>query len=205
LNLSQEHNIELAQARIYIPRNSLYQTAYSHFQLHPDGSKDTYGPHYEILSADIPAKKNFTLTLPLDSVPERLRDQAVAVRIDHRGRMNSEGGRRMGSELHVRSRNYGTYSLAVDTVPPVIYPINIREGKNMQNLTRIYLKASDGLSGIASFSGRINGEWQITTYDAKRAAFYIPLEHAPKGTNHFEFEVKDGVGNINSYTATFIR
>ncbi len=46
------------------------------------------------------------------------------------------------------ARTFGDYYIKVDTVPPVIHPLNIRDGVNMAKMQRIALKIGDNMSGI---------------------------------------------------------
>ena len=94
----------------------------------------------------------------------------------------------------------------VDTIHPVIRPVNISPGKNVSRQNTIRIKISDNLSGIKSYRGTINGKWILMDFDAKNQLLtYAFDDRIHPGKNEFILTVKDYVGNETVYKASLIK
>lgn len=139
---------------------------------------------------------------PDSSLPEHL--HAKALLVDARG--SSIGGTYRDGLVVAQTRNFGSFHVRVDTVAPRIQAVNIAEGRNMANQSRINFKISDDLSGIASFNAYINGEWALMEYDPKTRSLWHVLDPGmAKGRHRLRLEVRDGKGNESVYEASFVR
>ena len=78
-------------------------------------------------------------------------------------------------------RTFGDYFIKVDTNPPFIHPLNIREGVNMVKMQRIALKIGDNMSGVKTYSGKIDGQWVLMEWDYKTRV----LSYKFDGQRHF--------------------
>ena len=108
--------------------------------------------------------------------------------------------------MSARIREFGDFTIAVDTEKPVIRPLNISNNKVVKNQSSIRLSISDNLSGIESYRGTLNGKWILMDYDAKnRSLIYLFDEHIKQGKNLFVLTVTDATGNVSRYEATIIR
>jgi murein DD-endopeptidase MepM/ murein hydrolase activator NlpD len=104
------------------------------------------------------------------------------------------------------ARAFGDYYIRIDTVPPVITPINIRNGSNMKLLRAIKLRMSDNLSGIKSYAGKIDGKWVLVVWDYKtKVLSYTFDDSIAAGKHTFEFTVTDAKNNVNTFKAEFNR
>ncbi|MCX6284634.1 MAG: M23 family peptidase, partial [Bacteroidetes bacterium] len=155
---------------------------------------------------DTPLHVNCSLSVKPTNLPKELMDKAVIVAIESGHRFYSKGGVWEKGFLKTQIRDFGDYSIAVDTESPVIRPVNVKTGKNLRGQGSIMLKISDNLSGIKSWRGTMNGKWILMDYDAKNNLLtYFIDEHMAKGKNNFLLVVTDGVGNKSSYEASLIR
>ena len=117
-----------------------------------------------------------------------------------------EGGTYDNGYLKANARTFGDYYIRVDTVPPVIHPLNIRDGANMAKMQRIALKISDNMSGIKSYSGKIDGKWVLIEWDYKtRVLSYKFDQDISSGKHIFDFTVTDNKDNISQFSAYFYR
>jgi hypothetical protein len=102
----------------------------------------------------------------------------------------------VNGRIEFDTREFGSFALLRDTIPPTIKPVSINSGN-------VSFKIRDNLSGIASFKATINGEWLLMHHDAKSASIWserfdktVPLKGA------FELEVVDNAGNKQVYKIT---
>jgi murein DD-endopeptidase MepM/ murein hydrolase activator NlpD len=118
----------------------------------------------------------------------------------------SIGGVYEDGYVKAKARSFGDYYIKLDTVAPVITPINIRNGSNMQALRAIKLRMRDNLSGIKSYTGKIDGKWVLVEWDYKtKVLSYTFDDSIAPGKHTFEFTVSDLKNNVSTFTAEFNR
>lgn len=101
---------------------------------------------------------------------------------------------------------FGNYEVRIDTVPPVITPINIHNGADLSKAKGIFLKMSDNMSGCREFSGKIDNKWVLVEHDYKsKILSYTFGAEIGSGKHSFEFTVTDYKDNTTTYTAEFYR
>jgi hypothetical protein len=111
-----------------------------------------------------------------------------------------------GGWVKGKIRGFGDYDIRLDTVPPNIAPVNIHNGSNLAKLKTIALRASDNLSGIKNYSGKIDGKWVLVEHDYKSKMFiYTFAPDMATGKHKFEFTVTDNKNNVSQFTADFYR
>lgn len=104
------------------------------------------------------------------------------------------GGSFTNGRIHFNVREFGTYTLAYDTVPPSIKPIIL-------NSASVSFKIKDNLSGIDRYEATINGKWLLLYLDGKSGTLRserldktIPLK------GQLSLTVTDRAGNKETFT-----
>ena len=191
---------------IDVPMMALYEDMEFTYSKKP-APKNCYGPMYVIGNIDVPLQKNFTLHVNENPVPERYQDKALFVSIDSKGGMTSAGGGIKDGKMTLTSRSFGTYSIAVDTIAPIIKPINISPNKDLSTYNTFSVKISDNLSGIKEYRGEIDGRWILMEYETKKESLTYRFDNdkVAKGKHVFSLRVSDNEGNEKRYEASFIR
>lgn len=189
--------------QMMIPENALYDDLHFSYSqgAKPDGGYSlVQHVHHNLMP---PLFNSYELRIkPDSSLPEHLYSKALLV--DARG--NSAGGSYKDGYVVTRTRNFGSYHVRVDTVPPRIQAVNITNGKNLAGQSRINFRISDDLSGIATFNAYINDEWALMEYDPKTRSLWHSLDSSiPKGTHRFRLVVIDGKDNESVFEANFVR
>jgi hypothetical protein len=147
-----------------------------------------------------------TLSLKAEKLPARLASRAVIVSVEPGNKFISRGGTYENGWITTRIRDFGNYTVAVDTVPPVIRAVNIFPNKNIKKQSTIMVKVSDNLSGIKAYRGTLNGKWILMDYDEKnRLLTYRFDERMKPGKNMFHLTVTDAAGNSSQYQAALAR
>ncbi|MCX6285907.1 MAG: M23 family metallopeptidase [Bacteroidetes bacterium] len=188
-----------------IPKDALYEDLDFEYYAEPQVA-GTYARLHRIHNGDTPLHVNCSLAIKPGNLPKELMDKAVIVAVEPGHRFYAKGGVWEKGFLKTQIRDFGDYSIAVDTEPPVIRPVNVKTGKNLNGQGSIMLKITDNLAGIKSYRGTMNGKWILMDYDAKNNLLtYLIDEHMPKGKNNFLLVVTDGVGNQSRYDAVFLR
>ena len=170
-------------------------------------AKGTIGPVYIIGDENIPLQKNFTLSIKNPSIPVGFKDKTLFVIVDENDNLSAMGGEYFNGEMKLKSRYFGKYSLAIDTIAPKIKTVNISANKDMSTYNTFSLKISDELSGIDKYRGTIDGQWILMEYDAKTESLTYRFDNnrIAKGKHHFSLFVSDEMGNESRYEVDFIR
>jgi murein DD-endopeptidase MepM/ murein hydrolase activator NlpD len=156
-----------------------------------------------------PLHKACTLTV-YAAVPEALQKRALLVLVNKNGGYSPAGGTWTGKGVTAEIKELGTYTVAVDTVPPVVRPSNFdlkgATAVSLSGLTRISFTMGDNLSGIASYRATIDGKWVLLEYEPKRKTIWHTFdERTGKGSHKLVLTVTDKVGNSTVYEKTFMR
>ncbi len=137
----------------------------------------------------LPPHKPYTLSLRAAEQPH-----TVVVRLDG-GKMNAYKTTYKDGCYTARVRDFGQFTLAIDSVAPIVRPLNFSEGKALKSST-LKIKIGDELSGIETYRCELNGEWVLAEYDAKTAMLVIDAGRKLKsGRNTLKAIVTDGADN----------
>ncbi len=183
---------------------------YDSFEFRLDSAKQvakTFSPVYRIHNKYTPVQDYITLSLKPVNLPENLRAKALVVKINNDGKgFTSAGGSWESGYVTTKTREFGDYSIAVDTIPPKIEPIQPELYIKLAGQKKVKFAITDELSGIASYKGTINGKWILMEYDPKNnLLIYIIDDRLPAGRSTFLLEVRDGKNNRAIFAATFIK
>lgn len=197
---NQETTYSTPNMSIRIPKGVLYNDL--HFR-YSEGGKSTYSAVHKVHTPLIPLHSSYDLSIKVDStMPAQLRNCAVI--IDGRGVY--QGGTYENGFIKAKPRIFGNFRVTVDTIPPAIRSLNLRDGMSVAGLSKFSFKISDNLSGIRSFNAMIDGQWVVMEYDPKRALTWYTLDKGlAKGKHHFQYVVTDMKGNSRTFNATFYK
>jgi hypothetical protein len=189
------------------PEGAFYRTF--RFSYNKTGSiKGSFGGVHHVHDKYTPIQSAVTMGIMPAGLPARLRDKALVVKVDEGSNAFSSVGGTWESDDYVRTavREFGNYTVAVDTIPPVITPVDPSSHKALAGRTTVKFTIKDSLSGIKSYRGTLNGKWILMDYDAKNDLLvYFIEEHMKTGSNEFRLEVTDMKGNSKLYQATMVR
>ena len=191
--------------RVVIPANALYDDIRftCTVSAQPEG---LYSKAYKIYDPATPLHKAMTVEITADSLPARLSEKALVVQIEPSGRRSSAGGTYRDGVVSANLSVFGEFAIGVDTVPPRITSLNIKNGANMRGVNGIRFKIKDDFSGVNTYNGWIDGNWALFEYDAKNDLLYYNFDakRLTKNTLHtLELKVTDSKGNIAEYMAQF--
>ncbi|MFZ5941995.1 MAG: M23 family metallopeptidase [Bacteroidota bacterium] len=169
--------------------------------------KGYYSDWYSVHRREEALHNPMLLKIKAEGLPEELYQRALIVEKDAKNRIVAIGGEREGAFIAVKVSHFGKFAVAIDTLAPVINPVNITAGKNMQQDHSIRFTISDELSGIDSYRGYIDNQWALFAYDAKNSllVYKFDPDRLTKGKAHeLELYVSDQKGNTSLFHSTFI-
>lgn len=199
INADHATSITKGKFSIYIPANSLYEDTY--LNIKNDG--DTLIFHEDI----VPIHKNISITADVSAYNDADKDKLYLGRLNYRGQPYYNTTTRDGDKITAKSRTFGTYVIAADTIPPKIKPANFSEGKWISNENFLNIKITDDLSGISSYRATINGKFILMEYDYKKDVLTYNFNDNVNldSENNLKLIVTDNVGNSATFEAKFFR
>lgn len=189
------------KVKVHIDPGNLYDDIDFTFKVLPKRI-GAFSATYSIHNRFTPVHDSYDLWIKPDSTIGKYVDKAVIVSTD--GAMG--GGTYQDGYIKAQPHTFGDFFIKLDTVPPVIVPINIKNGANMSAAKGIFLRMSDNLSGIRSYTGKIDGKWVLMEWDFKTKILgYSFNADIAAGKHIFELTVTDSKNNSKYFTATFTR
>jgi len=188
-----------------LPAEALYEDLDFFFSASPS-VHGSYAPVYHLHNDEVPIHIACTLSINAKDVPKKYLNKALIVALNDAGRFIGKPTKVDGEMLKTQIRDFGEYTVAIDTTPPVIRPVNVSPNKNVSKQQNLTLKISDNLSGIQSYRGTLNGKWILMDFDAKSGHIIYAFDDRIKpGKNVFRLVVRDGEGNETVYQANITR
>lgn len=144
----------------------------------------------------LPPHKAFRISLALpEGGDTSLRPRMVVVRTNGK-RTWALPTKRRGQWLEAHSNAFGEFGIALDTVPPTIRSVNVKEGMSCKAQTELQVRVSDDLSGVGTYNCYVNGEWTLATFHGPKGLLAVRPGAALKaGDNKVMFVVTDMAGN----------
>ncbi len=195
----QGNSITKGKFSIYIPNESLYENTY----LDITASVDTLKLHQDIA----PLHKNMTITFDASNYTKEDMGKLYIGKSNYNKPPIYYTTYRNGTKLSAKTRTFGTYVLARDTINPTIDALNFQDGKWISKNETLQLKIEDHESGVSTYRATINGKFILTEYDYKKDVLVYDFDDniISETENNLKVIVVDNVGNSTTFEATFFR
>ncbi|MCK0157220.1 M23 family metallopeptidase [Cellulophaga sp. F20128] len=193
------NNYNLGIAKVYFPANTFYED----FYIDLEEGADTVKIH----NNRVAAHRNFTITFDVSKYSAEEQKQLFIARLNDRLAPSHSTTYKRENTFTTRTKNLGTYTLAKDTIAPVITPKNFKQKQWLTNYQYLSLKIVDDLSGINTYNAYLNGEWILMSYEYKTNTLTYDFDDKilDKKECNLKVIVTDNVGNSTTYESTFYR
>ncbi len=182
-------NLFTQEANIHFPRGSLFDTLYLQTSYWQDELKEVFDIGEDV----VPLRRNIAVSLkPKRQYPNKNKTHVYS--ISNNGNYNFEGGTWENRNIKFNTRNFGSFTLLVDTIPPTV---NVRRISKEE----ISFIIKDELSGIYSYEAHLNGAWLLMHYDYKRNLIWSDrLDRKNPLVGDLNIKVLDQAGNEYIYS-----
>ena len=198
----RENEFSTETVKVVLPKGTLYNDFNLVYKTRPKPASGAYSEIHQIHNNLTPLHVGFDLWIKADASLGDLKEKAVIVSTGGA----SQGGTFDNGYIKASPRNFGSFYIAVDTLPPTVVPVNISEGKNMAGIPKMTFKIRDNLSGIKSFNGYIDGNWALMEFDTKTATLWHSFDsRTAAGKHQLKLVVEDMKGNIKTYSVNFYK
>jgi len=206
-NYQESNTFTTDGIEISLPAGALYDDLYFDYTA-SDPKPGSFSPLHEVHHADVPVHLFYRLAIEAKNLPENLRNRATIAQYLGNNSYTSLGGTWEGERLVTRTRNFGSFCIMVDTVKPVVRPMNFSTAAELKSLNTFKFTARDDFSGIQGYRGEIDGKWILLEYDQKNKL--LEYQFDPKriktGMQHvMTIKVTDQLGNTSLYKISFFR
>jgi len=198
INLFENNNISF-----YLPQNCLYDSMrfmYSEINSTPDF------PVYQLHNTSVPLQCYFPVTIKaVRSLPAKMIMHRFANgRHDYKKAEPVFNGREQGW-YRAGFREFGSFQLMIDTIPPTITPIGFKDGMNAGKLKQIVFAVKDNTEEIRNFTATLDGNWLRFSNDKGSRFIYVFDEMCTPGKHELKIMAEDQVGNVKEKIYKFTR
>ncbi len=183
----------IGQLALTIPANALYEN--THVNVSSTPSTDYFSNLFNIGDPETPLAKPYQVEIPLTNDFHNNKRQYCLVRLNGTHK-SAVGGKYQNGKIIAKLNRFGRYAVTTDTEPPTITHVNT-------TATTLTFKISDSLSGIESFSGKIDGTWIVMELDGKTSTLTGKIDRTlfpPTKKYPFSLTVTDDCGNKKIFT-----
>ena len=187
---------------LLVPRHQLYDNVVLNYSVRRDTNAVAFV--YQLNDERIPLHGYADLQIGLLSRPVADMSKYYIARVSDKGKFSSAGGKYENGFMKTRIRELGTYTVAIDTIPPEITPVAKESWAKTQKVT---YKIKEKETGIRSYRGTIDGEYALFALHIMSDRLVCELD--PKrikkgGTHELVITVTDNCGNESTVNDTFI-
>lgn len=188
-NLFEEDGISLN-----IPAGCLYSDLYFYYVARQNESP--FSPIFR-LSDRTPLHTYASMELPVtqDNFPQK---EKYGIVQHLSGKKNWLGGTYEEGKVKTRIRELGEFSIEIDTLPPRIEPLS---RANWTKNRKLSFRVKDDLSGIASWTATLDGQFVLFELDAKKLHLFCSYDRQrmKAGKLTLRLEVNDQCNNTTLY------
>ena len=198
INVYENSNISF-----YLPENSLYDS----FRFRINEITITPGyPIYQLHNTSVPVHVYFPISIKASTpLPDKMIMHRFANgKHDYKKTEPVTLGKENGW-FRAGFREFGSFQLMVDTIPPTITPIGFKDGKDCSKLNRIIFVVKDNTEEIKRFTATLDGNWLRFSNDKGRTFIYIFDEMCSTGEHELKIIAEDQVGNLREKVYHFTR
>lgn len=176
---------------LVIPKGMLYEDVNLNVRVIADSSGVSF--RYQLHDKPVPLHAGCRLSIGVRRYPVADMSKYYIARM-HKGRKVSVGGYFEEGYMHADIRELGTYTVAVDTLPPQVIPLD----KSRWRTGNIRFKIRDAQTGIKDYKVFVDGKFALFKFSSKDATLSSkhPERLRKEGPRRMEVIVTDYCGNV---------
>ncbi len=192
INIFENNNISF-----YMPENCLYDSLRFRYA---EVNAGTAFPVYQLHNVSVPVQQYFPIKI---KGPSSYQNKMVMHRFAN-GKNDYQKTEYKNGWYKASFRDFGSFQLMIDTIPPTIAPVGFKDGMNVAKLSSIRFVVLDNSEEL-SFRAELDGNWLRFTNDKGRTFIYKFDEHCLPGEHELKITATDQVGNVAVKVYKFIR
>ena len=189
------------EVQFSLPPDALYEDLKFEYSTSP-ALDNSFSSIHTLHHNNVPIHKYGTLKIkPSKTIEQHLKNKALIVQLDNQNRPSAEGGNWDGELMVTKTREFGSYTIMLDTTPPTIQPLTSIKSRILGNGSQIVFRINDDLSGIKTAEAFVGDNWVLLSYNPKRGkvTYTINKKYIEIGSQPLKVVITDKVGNIKEY------
>ena len=145
-------------------------------------------------SSDVPVQAYYKVMLPI--IDKTLDDEKYLV-IRKRDNRSTQAinGTVNKDWITIKVRDFGRFSVGVDTIPPTINRVSFVNGSNVRG-KELFWTITDDLSGIVDYDIYIDDTWHVLEYEPKSKKYFFKPDLSLSGKKKVVLRMEDACGNV---------
>lgn len=181
-------------------KNTFYENLYLDFKV----KNDTLTLHEDI----VPLKKSFNINFDISKYNNEDKNKLYIARlVGYKNYPYYITTQRKDNILIATTKILGKHALAIDTIKPIIKPVNFKKDQWLSKYRYLKVKINDTESGISNYRATINDKWILMEYDYKTKTLTHDFNDGciTETKNNLKVIVTDNVGNSSTFESLFYR
>ncbi len=199
VDTDKEQTLYSGEFSVKIPKEAVYRN--ESINLEKLGNTYRLSPKY------IELKNPFSIRIALDTTQNKLYSKAYIAKVDTAKKKKYFISKDIeGQSLVADISDLGDYTIAYDSIPPLISPKNFQAKSQLNNYNYLSLKIEDNESGVDTYDAYLNGEWILMEYEPKENTLTYNFEDAVQESAkeyNLRVVVTDKLNNQSVYTTIF--
>ncbi len=194
---NKDNAFKTSNVKVFVPSGALYSDVDFSISSIAD-SRFIGGAIYSIHKETTPLQKRMILKIKYPKINPLLKKKLVIVKKTKQS-ISAEKTVVDGEYLKISTREFGDYTISIDSVAP---KISFKKFGRNGAVHFLSFNISDNLSGISAYNGYVDGHWVLFQYDYKTKSLYYIFDKylVKEGKKRTVLlKVSDSVGNISSY------
>ena len=193
---NREYLFKYDGAQIYIPKNAVYDS--NRFVLGFDNKE------LQIKADHVALRKAFQIKV---STPDSVVGHYLGIKLKN-GKKGFISKTISDNHFVAKIKKTGTYTIAQDTIPPIIKPSQTYDQRWLSNFKTLRFTIDDKETGVRSYHATIDGKWALFEYEPKKKEITFNFDEyfSFEGAKHtLKITVIDNVGNESNHELEFYR
>lgn len=161
----------------------------------------------KVSAKGVPLHKAFLIKYPLNRIDSSKRDYVYLAKKGKKNRKYYVYSVRKNDTLTAYPKSFGTYTIAYDSLPPYIKPLNFKPQAKLTDYRFLKFKAGDRQTGLKTYDAYIDGQWILLEYDYKKSLLTYDFSDLKLSgyKHHLKVVVTDYLGNEKVFETDFYR
>jgi len=202
------NNFETSNFKLAAPKGCFYDNFKLLYEVDSIRPKNALSAVHKVHNKATPVHKNMEIAIRTDSIPPHLQNKVLLANVSRNGKLTALGGIFEKNWVKAQLREFGNYCVVLDTIPPKIRALSIKNNNTLTDSKQIRFKIKDDFSDIAAYRGTIDGKWVLFEFDAKNNLLSYVFDKSRfefKKQHQLVLEVMDMNDNVTRYEATFTK
>lgn len=203
---NESETIEHKKLTVIFKENSLFRNiGFDVIDLKEPDRETIYQIHSELE----PVKNPIEISIRPDTIVYDKQGKYVIVKMNAKGSKINYGGRWKDEKLTTRIREFGKFTIAIDTIGPIIKSINFNKRSGKKTAFRFKLADNMPVRGEdvepLKYKVYINDKFVISPYHLRTGILEVPLSNLPAGEHLLHITAIDHSNNMSEFRGMFIK